>query len=99
MSDIQLAARLGVRPCERVSDTDPWCQTHDCIWRSGSRLVCDEVLDDLDMAERGMDLVTPILTDLIEELRGMAEHDDHLTEWIGPSLDRAEARLREVQGE
>lgn len=40
-----------------------------------------------------------ILTDLIAELRGMAEHDGHLTEWIGPNLDRAEERLREVRGE
>lgn len=37
-----------------------------------------------------------ILTDLIAELRGMAEHSDHLTEWIGPSLNRAEQRLREL---
>ncbi len=40
-----------------------------------------------------------ILTDLIAELRNMAENSDHLTEWIGPSLDRAEARLKELTGD
>ncbi len=40
-----------------------------------------------------------ILRDLIAELRSMAEHSDHLTEWIGPTLERAEQRLRQVQGE
>ncbi len=40
-----------------------------------------------------------ILQDLIAELWSMAEHDDLLTEWIGPNLEQAEQRLRQVQGE
>lgn len=43
--------------------------------------------------EAGASTVTGILTDLITELWGMAENSDHLTEWIGPSLERAERQL------
>ena len=102
MNDTQLAARLGVYPCKRVSDTDPWCQIHDCIWRCGSRFVCDEVLDLLDMAERGMELITPILTDLIAELRAWSDSEllNPDTELhVNRMADRAEARLKEIQGE
>lgn len=53
--------------------------------------------------ERGWDRaaanLVPILTDLIAELWSMAEYDDHLTEWIGPNLEHAEQRLREVRGD
>ena len=100
MSDTKLAARLGLRPCERVSDTDPWCQGHDSIWRSGSRFVCDEVLGLLGMAERGMDLVTPILTDLITELRETAAVKPGATgRLLMEMVGSAEARLREVTGD
>lgn len=111
MSDAQLAARLGLLPCAR-NEGDPWCLTHDSMWRTLSREVCDAVLDDLDMAERGIDLVTAILRDLIAELRedcvldtwdkecithGIAHDDEDGGRCpMGAAADRAEARLREV---
>lgn len=46
--------------------------------------------------EQGQHEVRNILSDLIAELRGMAEPSDLLTEWIGPSLEQAEQRLQEL---
>ena len=43
--------------------------------------------------------VHAILTDLIADLRGMAAASDHLTEWIGPTLEHADDRLKGLNNE
>ena len=65
---------------------------------------CLMTMSDLREPPIGMDMshndpIKDILQDLIAELWSMAEHDDLLTEWIGPNLEQAEQRLRQVQGE
>ena len=68
-------------------------------WEDGYDTAVREYEPMLRECEATEDALTAILTGLIAELWSMAEHDDHLTEWIGPNLERAEERLREVQGE
>jgi hypothetical protein len=102
MIGTELAARLGLRVCAR-HEGDPWCIIHRSVWQTLSWEVCDAVLDYLDMAERGMDLVAPILTDLITELVGDDGDGHEVTPGsiddeclVCDALDRAEARLRQL---
>ena len=82
MNDAQLINLLGWELCVR----DPsWCVVHDSRIHSMSSL-CDEMIDRLDYAEQGMDLVKPILVALIDKLR-----DEHPQRYGTEICDNCEA--------
>mgnify|MGYP000947795847 CR=1 FL=1 len=78
-----------------------------CCARKLDALRIAGAIDGLHMRQR--DAYRDVLSDLIAELRDRAVTEDHWVEslgkkrvprlagWIGPTLDRAEARLREVE--
>lgn len=107
VSDISiLVEALHLGDCEW--DGNYHCEIHDSRWLSSYER-CVSVIDDLDIAERAIELVVPILTDLIAELR-----DEHRMDnggyceacdvepfpcASGRAVNWAEARLREVSGD
>ncbi len=88
----RLVEALHLGDCEW--DGNYHCEIHDSRWLS-SYVRCVSVIDDLDIAERALELVVPILTDLIAELAAA----DGPPVWVANAVTRAEARLREVAGE
>ena len=97
MHDSNLIEALGWDPCVINVDDPQWCVKHDAVIYNEN--LCTEMVDSLDHAEQGMDLILPILKGLIAEL------------WVPPyavtepkprsvsrALDRAEAKLRELTG-
>lgn len=101
MDDAGLIKSLGWGECVRTAD-GYYCESHDGLWRTHAT-ICNSVEDSLDHAEQGMALIRPVLTDLIAELRltpRLVSHWNHMPALESPvldaALDRAEARLREV---
>ena len=100
-----MSERFGIERCQwqNLSDENSiqWhCHTHGYgIDEDPQGGLCGCAQDQMRAGLAGREEVLPILQDLIAELRSMAEYDDHLTEWIGPNLEHAEQRLREVRGD
>jgi hypothetical protein len=98
ISDIRLAALLGLGRCEQDA-SGYYCDQHDSRVLHTSGL-CVRLVDDLDIAERAMNLVLPILTDLIAELRDEApSYNSFAKMLLLNALDRAEARLKGLNDE
>ncbi len=83
--------------------SDEWCEEHDgshcsVLLRLEARLAALEANQQGRDNER--DTLLPILQDLIAELRTTPRSPSARPPlWVRLSVDRAEARLREVQGE
>ena len=92
MTDEELVAALGWEPFIPNANGEEYCELHGG-WIKGP--LCVNRLDDLSLVKQGMELVMPVLTDLIAELNV----NPFTPAWITEATARAEARLKEVQGE